>query len=313
MVNSIKRNGNPASYSRKGTVLSFFNKPDVVYYGGDYDERINAYAPSGEEQVYGTSFAAPWISRKMCFLIDVMGFSRETAKALIIDSAAGWEYKISTAKDKELLGYGAVPIQIEKVLSTDNDEIKFILYGTSETYKTTKYGIPVPKDNDNKYPYIARATICYFPECSRAQGIDYTNRELTLKFGRIKSDGKIMDINENIQDDKNSYIDERQSRREFRKWENTKFISKVLKNNQALKSYEDKLWGIVITSKERLDTQMHSGLNFGVIITLKEIKGVNRIEDFIRACTLRGWIVNEITIKNQIDIYNANQQEITFE
>ena len=58
---------------------------------------------------------------------------------------------------------------------------------------------------------------------------------------------------------------------------------------------------------------MHSGLNFGVIITLKEIKGVNRIEDFIRACTLRGWIVNEITIKNQIDIYNANQQEITFE
>lgn len=313
VVNSIKRNGNPASYSRKGTVLSFFNKPDVVYYGGDYDERINAYAPSGEEQVYGTSFAAPWISRKMCFLIDVMGFSREIAKALIIDSAAGWEYKASTAKDKELLGYGAVPIQIEKVVSTDNDEIKFILYGTSESYKTTNYGIPVPKDNDNKYPYIARATICYFPECSRAQGIDYTNRELTLKFGRIKSDGKIMDINENIQDDKNSYIDERQSRREFRKWENTKFISKVLKNNQALKSYEDKLWGIVITSKERLDTQMHSGLNFGVIITLKEIKGVNRIEDFIRACTLRGWIVNEITIKNQIDIYNANQQEITFE
>ena len=313
VVNSIKRNGTPASYSRKGPILSFFNKPDVVYYGGDYDERINAYAPSGEEQVYGTSFAAPWISRKMCFLIDVMGFSRETAKALIIDSAAGWEYKISTAKYKELLGYGAVPIQIEKVLSTDNDEIKFILYGTSEAYKTTNYGIPVPKDNDNKYPYIARAIICYFPECSRAQGIDYTNRELSLKFGRIKSDGTIEDINENIQDDKNSYIDERQSRKEFRKWENTKFISKVLKNNQALKSYEDKLWGIVITSKERLDTQMHGGLNFGVVITLKEIKGVNRITDFIRSCTFRGWIVNEITIRNQIDIYNANQQEITFE
>ena len=249
----------------------------------------------------------------MCFLIDVMGFSREIAKALIIDSAAGWEYKISTAKYKELLGYGAVPIQIEKVLSTDNDEIKFILYGTSEAYKTTNYGIPVPKDNDNKYPYIARAIICYFPECSRAQGIDYTNRELSLKFGRIKSDGTIEDINENIQDDKNSYIDERQSRKEFRKWENTKFISKVLKNNQALKSYEDKLWGIVITSKERLDTQMHGGLNFGVVITLKEIKGVNRITDFIRSCTFRGWIVNEITIRNQIDIYNANQQEITFE
>lgn len=313
VVNSIKRNGNPASYSRKGTVLSFFNKPDVVYYGGEYNERINAYAPSGEEQVYGTSFAAPWISRKMCFLIDIMGFSREVAKALIIDSAAGWEYKTSTVKNKDLLGYGVVPIDIEEVLSTNNDEIKFVVYGTSEAYKTTNYGIPVPKDKDDKYPFVARATMCYFPECSRAQGIDYTRRELSLKFGRIKSDGKIDDINENVQDEEASYVDERQSRRDFRKWENTKFISRILKQNRALKSYEDRLWGITITSKERLDTQIRTGLNFGAVITLKEIKGVNRIEDFIRACTLRGWIVNEINIEDKIHVYNSNQEEITFE
>lgn len=313
VVNSIKRDGNPASYSRKGTVLSFFNKPDIVYYGGEYNDRINAYAPHGEEQVYGTSFAAPWISRKMCFLIDIMGFSREVAKALIIDSAAGWEYKTFTAKKKELLGYGVVPINIEKILSTDNDEIKFLIYGTSESYKTTNYGIPIPKDRDDKYPFIARATMCYFPGCSRAQGIDYTKRELSLKFGRVKSDGKIDDINENVQDEEASHVDERQSRKDFRKWENTKFISRTLKQNRALKSYEDRLWGITVTSKERLDTQMQNGLNFGAVITLKEIKGVNRIEDFITACKLRGWIVNEINIKNQIEIYNSNQEEIIFE
>jgi hypothetical protein len=312
VVNSVKRDGSPVSYSRKGTVLSFFNKPDVVYYGGDYNERINAYSPHGEVQVYGTSFAAPWISRKMCFLIDVMGFSREVAKALIIDSAAGWEYKTSTVRNKELLGYGIVPIEIEKVLYTDNDEIKFVIYGTSESYRMANYGIPVPKDNDDKYPYIARATICYFPECSRSQGVDYTNRELSLMFGRITSDGRIDDINENVQDEEHSYVDERASRKEFRKWENTKFISKLLKRNRALKSYEDRLWGITITSKERLTTQMRDGLNFGAVITLKEIKGVNRIEDFIRMCTIRGWIVNKINIENQIDIYNLNQEELTF-
>jgi hypothetical protein len=37
-VNSVKRDGSPASYSRRGPVLSFFNKPDVSYYGGDYEE-----------------------------------------------------------------------------------------------------------------------------------------------------------------------------------------------------------------------------------------------------------------------------------
>ena len=160
-----------------------------------------------------------------------MGLPREVAKALIIDSAAGWEYKTSTYKVKDLIGYGIVPISINRVLETSNDEIRFVVYGISESYKTANYAIPVPKDEDNNYPYIARATMCYFPKCSRSQGVDYTNRELSLKFGRVKPDGSIEDINDNIQDDVGAYVDERASRREFRKWENTKFISKILKKN----------------------------------------------------------------------------------
>ena len=313
VVNSVKRDGTPASYSRKGNVLSFFNKPDVSYYGGDYDDRIKAYSCFGEDEVYGTSFAAPWISRKLCYLMDVMGLPREVAKALIIDSAAGWEYKIGAYRNKETMGYGIVPIDISQVLSTENNEIKFLLYGTSESYKTTNYAIPVPKDEDNKYPYIARATMCYFPECSRSQGVDYTNRELSLKFGRVKTDGKIADINENIQDEDGSHADERQSRKEFRKWENTKFISKILKDNRPVMSYGDRLWGIAVTSKERLSSKMQRELNFGTVITLREINGVNRIQDFVTACNLRGWIVNELDVQNQVEIYNANQEEIVFD
>ena len=313
VVNSVKRDGTPASYSRKGNVLSFFNKPDVSYYGGDYDDRIKTYSCFGEDEVYGTSCAAPWISRKLCYLIDVMGLPREVAKALIIDSAAGWEYKTGAYRNKEIMGYGIVPIDISQVLSTENNEIKFVLYGTSESYKTTNYAIPVPKDEENKYPYIARVTMCYFPECSRSQGVDYTNRELSLKFGRVKLDGKIADINENIQDEDGAHADERQSRKEFRKWENTKFISKILKDNRSVMSYGDRLWGITVTSKERLSSKIHRELNFGTVITLREINGINRIQDFVTACNLRGWIVNELDVQNQVEIYNANQEEIVFD
>jgi hypothetical protein len=314
VVNSVRRDGRPASYSRKGNVLSFFNKPDVSYYGGDYDDRIKVYSPySGEEEVYGTSFAAPWISRKLCYLIDVMGFPREIAKALIIDSAAGWEYKLSTYKNQEIIGYGIVPIKIDKILSTDSEEIKFVVYGTSESYKTTNYAIPIPRDEDDKYPYIARAALCYFPDCTRSQGVDYTNRELSLNFGRIKANGSIDDINENNQDEVGAHVDERKSRKEFRKWENTKFISKVLKNNKPIKSYDERLWGLAITSKERLSSRVGKNLNFGAVITLREVNGVNRINDFVRACTLRGWIVNEIDVQNRMEIYNNNQEEIIFE
>ena len=143
--------------------------------------------------------------------------------------------------------------------------------------------------------------------------MDYTDRELSLQFGRINSKGKIDDINENVQDEAGAYVDERQSRRDFRKWENTKFISRILKNNRPLKSYEDRQWGIAITSKERLNNRTAVGLKFGAVITLKEISGVNRIQDFIRACALRGWIVNELNIQNQIEVYNTSQEEIVLD
>lgn len=314
VVNSVRRGGRPASYSRRGNILCFFNKPDVSYYGGDYDDRIMAYSPNGEEAVYGTSFAAPWISRKLCYLIDVMGIPREVAKALLVDSAAGWEYKQYTYQNKDIVGYGIVPIDIQNVLSTNNDEIKFVVYGTSESYKTANYSIPVPRDEDNKYPYVARATLCYFPECSRTQGVDYTNRELSLAFGRIKNDGTIEDINDNVQDENGAHVDERKSRAEFRKWENTKFISTVLKDSlKPRKSYGERLWGMTVTSKERLSTRMKKHLNFGAVITLKELNGINRIDDFVKACTLRGFIVNRLDVQNRIEIYNSTQEEIVFD
>lgn len=315
VVNSVRRNGQPAGYSRKGNVLSFYNKPDVSYYGGDYDDRITAYSSYGTEKVYGTSFAAPWISRKMCYLIDIMGMPKEVAKALLIDSAAAWDYKAMAGKNRPVLGYGVVPIHIGRIVETESDEIRFVVYGTSNAYRTANYAIPVPKDDDNKYPYIARATLCYFPECSRAQGVDYTDRELSLKFGRIVDDkGKIHDINDNVQDDADSRMDERKSRKEFRKWDNTKFISRMIKNsNKPVKSYDDRLWGLSVTSKERLGTHRHSPLNFGIVVTLKEVNGINRIEDFIKACTLRGWIVNRIDVQNQLDIYATSQEEIQLE
>lgn len=313
VVNSVRRDGRPVSYLRKGNVLSFFNKPDISYYGGDYDDRIIAYSPKGAEPVYGTSFAAPWISRKLCYLIDIVGLPREVAKALLIDSAAGWDYKQLNFKNKDIMGYGIVPISISDILQTESDEIRFVVYGSSESYRTANYAIPVPRDDDGKFPFIARASLCYFPECTRSQGVDYTNRELSLKFGRINAKGSIDDINDNVQDDEGAHVDERQSRREFRKWENTKFISKLLGKNRAIKSYDDRAWGITITSKERLSTRTGARLNFGAVITLREINGINRIQEFVRACTFRGWIVNEVNIQNQIEVYNVSQEEIRFD
>ena len=97
VVNAVNNKGQSASYSRTGPVLSFFVKPDVSYYGGDgkcKDYMVVCQDDMGQAYNTGTSFAAPWVTRKVAYLIYVMGLSREVAKALLIDSAAGWHCKI---------------------------------------------------------------------------------------------------------------------------------------------------------------------------------------------------------------------------
>lgn len=140
-------------------------------------------SPLGGYNVSGTSFAAPWIARKMSYLIDVLGLTRELAKALIIDSTTGWK---DGQYNSRLIGYGVVPIRIEDVISTPEDEIKFMINGVSEEYETYNYNIPIP-EKDGKQPFVSKATLCYFPNCSRNQGVDYTNTEMDIHFGRIKN------------------------------------------------------------------------------------------------------------------------------
>lgn len=309
VVNSVDFDGKPTVYSRVGPVLSFFNKPDVCYYGGTNENRITAYAPQGKKKTYGTSFAAPWVSRKIAFLVYKMGLSREVAKALLIDSAAGWTKNKFPSK---IVGYGIVPKHIENIIRCENDEIKFVISGISELYDTYNYNIPVPIVQDMQ-PFVAKATLCYFPECSRNQGVDYTDTELDIHFGRIKDKG-IKPINNNIQDNEGKFfLKEKKARQLYRKWDNVKLIGEEFKDDsRARKLYGDGLWGISLKIKERLIGDKKP-LNFGLAITLKEIDGKNRLEEFIRLCSLRGWLVNRINVENQINIYTKAEEEIKFE
>ena len=310
VVNSVDFEKIPAPYSRTGPVLSFFNKPDVSYYGGTDDDRIVVYAPYGKKASYGTSFAAPWITRKMAFLICKMGLTKEVAKALLIDSAAGWK---QNEYSSSIIGYGVVPKKIENIIQSQNDEIRFVISEVSELFDTYNYNIPIPVYQESQ-PFIAKATLCYFPKCSRNQGVDYTDTELDLHFGRIKDNG-IKHIDNNIQNDEGKFfLKEGRARQLYRKWDNVKLIGEELKDSpRSRKVYDDGRWGISLKTKERLLGNAGKGLNFGLVITLKEINGQNRMEEFIRLCTLRGWLVNKITIENQIDVYNKADADVEFE
>ena len=317
VVNAVTKSGLSTKYSRKGLALSFFAKPDISYYGGSEEQYIQVCEPLGSANVAGTSYAAPWIARKLSYLIDVLGLNREIAKAMLIDSARAWN-EAPTPEEVALYGHGVVPIKIEDIIQTKDDEIKFVVTDISEKWNTYNYHFPVPLKDDS-YPYVARATMCYFPTCDRTQGVDYTNTELNLHFGRIKNDGTLNEINDdkqNTDEDETgtrSFILEGEARKKFRKWDNVKYICEKTTGKKRLKkSYNNKNWGMEIKTNNRLDSKDGVGIRFGVVVTLKEIYGVNRIDEFIKNCHLNGWLVNRIDIQNRIDIHEKVNEEIEF-
>ena len=318
VVNAVTKKGLSTKYARKGLALSFFAKPDVSYYGGSEEEYIKVCEPLGEANVAGTSFAAPWIARKLSYLIDILGLNKEVAKAMIIDAARDWNEK-PTPEKVALYGHGVVPIKIDDIIQTNDDEIKFLISDISEKWNTYSYSFPIPI-KDNQYPYITRATMCYFPMCNRTQGVDYTSTELNLHFGRINNEGKILDIKGDTQnqeetlDNEKNYLLEGEARDKFRKWDNVKYVAESIKTRKRpKKSYNNKNWGIEVKTNNRLDPMDGVGIRFGIVVTIKEINGVNRIDEFIKNCTLNGWLVNKIDVQNRIDINKKINEDIEFE
>ena len=207
---------------------------------------------------------------------------------------------------------GVVPIRIEDILQSNDDEIRFVIASLASTYDNYLYRIPVPISY-NTQPYIAKATLCYFCECDRNQGVDYTNTELDVHFGRITDKG-IKTINDNYQNTPDSRVIEATARNYYRKWDNIKVICERQKNRGKAKSlFEKGFWGISIKKTERNNYLGPSMIRFGLVITLKNINGENLINEFIQKCAINELLVSSINVEEQVRINRIIEEEIDLE
>ena len=75
-------------------------------------------------------------------------------------------------------------------------------------------------------------------------------------------------------------------------------------------SYTNKNWGMEIKTNNRLNSSDGEGIRFGVVVTLKEMNGINRIDEFIKNCASSRWLVNVINVENKIDFHQKINEEI---
>ena len=311
VVGACDRSGQPASYSRRGPVLNFFIKPDLMAFGGTSKDRLFVCTPTGRLPKVGTSFASPWVARKAAYLIHKLQLSRTEAKTLLIDAAVGWN-KLPVAWP--WIGRGILPQRIEDIITVPKDEIRFIISGIITNYETYSYDIPIPRNLKGKYDYSVRATLCYSPECRRDQGIDYPLTELDLHFGRVSlKNGRfeIRSIDDNRQNDKvKQYLSEKIVRSEYRKWDNVKVKTHFCRRVYGTDS-DAQTWGVKIYAPERLKEKFGRGLPFTLLVTLKSIDGSDRTSTFIKSCQAKGWIVNPINVKTRLHIASQIEEDIT--
>ena len=69
-----------------------------------------------------------------------------------------------------------------------------------------------------------------------------------------------------------------------------------------------------IILKERMVSVMkiikRDKIKFGLVVTLKEINGENRIDEFIQRCFFNQWFVEKVEVENKIELYNKAEEEI---
>ena len=90
---------------------------------------------------------------------------------------------------------------------------------------------------DHAHPFYARATLAYFPQCDRKQGVDYTSTEMDIQFGRVvakRGSTMIKAIDDNRQsEEKQITLYEEAARKMYRKWDNVKHISEKIKEKRV--------------------------------------------------------------------------------
>lgn len=325
VVNSVDEDGRIPEYARKGPVLEFFPGPTLCAIGGSKKKPIVVYSGKGKKKDSGTSYAACWVTRKMAYLMHRLNLTREVAKALLVDSAYDWDN--TTLNDKTYLtGAGTLPHHISEITTTHNDEFKVVVRDTCTKYKTYGYNIPIPQQN-GRFPFLAKATLCYFPLCSRRHGVDYTLTELDLHFGRMNDKGGVITINNNRQGDIGTLeLYEEKMKGEFGKWDSVKHISEGYKpkaRGKTIKKREEENkpysgWGFHILKKQRFNNTLleenlqSSRIQFGLIITFKSIDKRNRLADFERFARAEGWTISEIDADIMNKVIEQGEAEVEF-
>ncbi|KRL85834.1 hypothetical protein FC50_GL001226 [Lacticaseibacillus pantheris DSM 15945 = JCM 12539 = NBRC 106106] len=310
-VGSISQSGDLSTFSRVGTGFNESMKPGLVYPGGNLplnNENGGEFVQVTDREGFltrdsGTSFSSPLAAADLAI---VQAYCLNTfAKAQLYkdrNRTASFEAKAlmyhrgseaDTMPFNSQIGFGET--NIERVLSSDNDNATYIRYGTLKRKQvlTVKFLVPKVLESIRKRGVASlrvAVTVVDFPSARRINGKDYLDGYVDTSFHSVNSKGNAQTRNPSA----------KQGRQ---KWTNIHHFS------EDFNAYQSGDWELTLEYYSRPSIPDDDEIDYVVLISVEDISG-NNVDLYSEIeATNRFNIENFIAVNHEGKLYEEDEND----
>lgn len=319
-VAAATSSGEKTDYSLSGktnTNKYFSIKPDIAATSIDQSGAFVTITEGMKNNVQGTSFATPMIVRKVA---ELYADGIELYMIPAIFNAIATYYSKKNIPD-DYLGFGNLPLDINKIRNLSNDNCLLCTKISIDSYNQGFYKFKLPKGANNKYylnfvmgvnviaNFNDQCSFEYVEDTARVQFgavSPFVNSKGSIPHHKLEENWKIQDIKGDADD---GYTYEKDLRRIFNKYKNRYVASRISERSRLpyiTKSGEKKdieYWGFSIVRNDIKSTRKDD-LDVYICLIVNSIDG-NEIYEQIKNS-------NSVIYEYGIDITNTND-DIRFE
>lgn len=306
-VDGFVKNNEPSSFSRKGPVSNYVQKPEVVHFGGNVLMNggqpivlgVNSIDVDGNSHHdIGTSFSTPIVSSIAANLFDKIG-ERATPsliKALIIHNA-NLNQDIPEVY-KSYYGWGK-PQNSEDILSVKDYESTMVFEGQAQkSFEIQKLPFPIPnclRTDEGKVRAEFFITLVYQPELDPQRAFEYCQMDVKVGFGKV-SKGK---FSSQIPVQNESYLFESELVKNGDKWAPVKVYKKAFPEGVNIQD-----WKLRVSVMDRDGYEAEGVLiPFSIILTIRDIDKVQPVyNEMALLMDQYNWEVSNLELNNQIHV-----------
>ncbi|MEL4388281.1 S8 family peptidase [Shewanella xiamenensis] len=306
-VDGFVKSNEPSSFSRKGPVSNYVQKPEVVHFGGNILMNggqpivlgVNSIDIDGNSHHdIGTSFSTPIVSSIAANLFAKIG-ERATpslVKALIIHSA-NLNHDIPEIY-KSYYGWGK-PQNSDDILSVKDYESTMVFEGLAQkSFEIQKLPFPIPnclRTDEGKVRAEFFITLVYQPELDPQRAFEYCQMDVKVGFGKV-IEGKFTSL---VPLQSESYLFESDLVKNGDKWSPVKVYKKSFTEGVNIQD-----WKLRVSVMDR-DGYDAVGvlIPFSIVLTIRDIDKMQPVyNEMALLMDQYNWEVTNLELNTQIQV-----------